>query len=407
VAALVQTDAAATVTGALTAQAAAQVAASQTAEALFTATFTPTSTTDAVQVAMLTEAAQPTDTATPSPTSTMTATPTGTATATATATATFTDTATATVTPSFTATITPTPTNTFTPTLDPNVVAAMTLAPLQTGTQQAANMQATISTVLTREGLNFVLTQTAAAVAVQLTQAAQIATEAAQAKATLTRVAAEIAATQTALARPLVITVTPDRNQPIRATVTTLCAGFLPSRLAVGMTGRVTPGDPNRLRTTPSRSGSIIGQIPGGRIFRVVDGPICADGSAWWQVEYNSLIGWTIEGENNLYYLDPVTTPVPGIVQCPNFMPSRLTVGKRARVTPGDSNSLNSLPARPSVNPDSQKLGSIRAGESFLVLSGPVCGDDGYVWWQVNFNGVVGWTAEGRPGSPYWLEPIP
>ena len=35
---------------------------------------------------------------------------------------------------------------------------------------------------------------------------------------------------------------------------------------------------------------------------------------------------------------------------------------------------------------------------------GPVCAADGRNWWQVNYNGIIGWTAEGS-GTSYWLEP--
>ena len=30
---------------------------------------------------------------------------------------------------------------------------------------------------------------------------------------------------------------------------------------------------------------------------------------------------------------------------------------------------------------------------------------DGFSWWLVNYNGIVGWTAEGQ-GAEYWLRPL-
>jgi serine/threonine-protein kinase len=407
------------------AAASADAAASQTAIAQFTdtptitatltATATPTQTLDMVQVALLTEAARPTLTETATPTLTLPPPPTVTASVTASITpsATFTDTPTATNTATPSATPTPIPTETsthtptFTPSPDPAVIAAMTLAPLQTATRQAADLQATIAAILTSEARNREATETAIALSVQLTQAVQVATEAAQVRATLTQVAGDVQATQTAMARPIITATRPRQpGVPILATITVVCPGFQPSRLAVGMTGRVLPGDPNRLRNSPGFSGRFIGQMGEGRTFLVVDGPICLDGVAWWQVNYAGTLGWTSEGQGDTYFLEPVVTPSTEAVQCPGFLVSRLTIGQRARVTPGDNNSLNTLPARPSVNPYSKRIASIRAGESFLVLDGPVCGDDGYVWWKVSFNGLVGWTPEGRTGSPYWLEPI-
>ncbi|MEW6580273.1 MAG: PA14 domain-containing protein [Chloroflexota bacterium] len=83
------------------------------------------------------------------------------------------------------------------------------------------------------------------------------------------------------------------------------CPGFLPSRLAPGMWGRVTPGLPNNLRAQPSLSAAWIGQIPGGGLFRVLGGPVCANNSAWFQVNYNGLVGWTMEGQGAAYWLEP------------------------------------------------------------------------------------------------------
>jgi uncharacterized protein YraI len=83
------------------------------------------------------------------------------------------------------------------------------------------------------------------------------------------------------------------------------CPGFLPSRLAPGVWGRVTPGLPNNLRAQPSLSAAWIGQIPGGGLFRVLGGPVCADNTAWFQVNFGGAIGWTMEGQGAVYWLEP------------------------------------------------------------------------------------------------------
>lgn len=86
------------------------------------------------------------------------------------------------------------------------------------------------------------------------------------------------------------------------------CAGFLPSRLAPGQLARVTPGTPNNLRTLPNVSADIIGRIPGGAEFTVIEGPVCDPaGLAWWQVSYSGLIGWTVEGQGGEYYTEPLS----------------------------------------------------------------------------------------------------
>ncbi len=82
------------------------------------------------------------------------------------------------------------------------------------------------------------------------------------------------------------------------------CTGLRPPRLAIGKHGRVSPGDPNRLRDEPG--GKIIGRIPAEGVFTVLAGPRCtADGMAWWKVDYQGQTGWTAEGSADYYWLEP------------------------------------------------------------------------------------------------------
>ena len=83
------------------------------------------------------------------------------------------------------------------------------------------------------------------------------------------------------------------------------CPGTLPPRLTVGGQGRVTPGLPNKVRSTPALSGVEVGSIPGEGVFSVMDGPQCADGFTWWKVNYNGLIGWTANGDSTEYWVEP------------------------------------------------------------------------------------------------------
>ncbi len=87
----------------------------------------------------------------------------------------------------------------------------------------------------------------------------------------------------------------------------TQCPGFMPSRLVKGSYGRVTlyPNLPNRTREFPSYYGIVNGSIPAGGSFVVLDGPNCAQNTAWWLVNYNGLVGWTAEGSGSQYWLEP------------------------------------------------------------------------------------------------------
>jgi len=174
------------------------------------------------------------------------------------------------------------------------------------------------------------------------------------------------------------------------------CPKNLPSRLVAGNQGRVVPGIPNALRSQPSKNNTtstILGGIPSKGVFTVINGPTCADGYAWWQVNYNGVVGWTPEGENGVYWLEPLI--------CGFRVPSRLQAGKRGIVLPGLPNALRGMPSKKAP---SALLGEIPTGAVFDILSGPVCGDN-LVWWQINYAGLVGWTPEGE-GETYWLGPV-
>ncbi|MFP4321579.1 MAG: hypothetical protein ACLFTK_03925 [Anaerolineales bacterium] len=84
------------------------------------------------------------------------------------------------------------------------------------------------------------------------------------------------------------------------------CEDFMPSRLRPNMTAQVTPGPANNFRDGPSLNANSIGRLPGEAVFFVLDGPVCADGMAWWQVDYQGTVGWTSEGQGNTYWLQPL-----------------------------------------------------------------------------------------------------
>lgn len=179
---------------------------------------------------------------------------------------------------------------------------------------------------------------------------------------------------------------------------------FQPTRLYVGGIGRVVtqPSVPNRIRTQPNFAGVVIGRIPAGAQFTVLGGPQCGAGILWWYVDYAGVVGWTAEGNGVTYYLEPVaTTPPPSAC----LLPNRLQIGVAGRVTPGLPNVVRDYPGTTSTGAISQVIGEIPAGGVFVVLNGPQCGSDARWWWLVNYNGLIGWTAEGEGTGTYWTEP--
>lgn len=223
------------------------------------------------------------------------------------------------------------------------------------------------------------------------------------------------------------ITLTP--SQTPRASAER-CEGFLTSRLMAGEQAQVLPGDlPNRIRSQPNPDAAQLGTIPPEAVFAVIEGPECDDeGRAWWRVAYQNIIGWTVEGQGDTYAVEPLigtlvpdfdilltslaptatltplpptsTGPTPTPTTCAGFMVSRLSVGGIGRVLPGDANNV-----RDASDASGALLGQIPGEATFIVLAGPVCDPAGRAWWQVDYDGMVGWTVEGQ-GDTYYVEPV-
>ena len=174
----------------------------------------------------------------------------------------------------------------------------------------------------------------------------------------------------------------------------------LAPRLSAGQLGRVLPSYPNALRSLPGTDypSQVIGQIPVGGVFNVIEGPRCtSDNRYWWRVNYNGVLGWTAEGQGYSYWVEPYSN---GASQCPNALPSRLTVGGQAQVS--------SYPSYPNVvrqNPSlyAPRLGLIPVDGVMTVLDGPYCANN-KAWWKVRYGNLVGWTAESGNGY-YWIHP--
>jgi WD40 repeat protein len=182
------------------------------------------------------------------------------------------------------------------------------------------------------------------------------------------------------------------------------CEGALPPQLNVGSMGVVNPGDANNLRVDPSSEAALIAQIPAGHTFQLLKEPVCTDGGIWWQVNYEGMIGWTLEGGEE-YYLSPAvgasSNDVESLTTCPNLPPSRVAIDQIIRVLPGDSNVIRNAPST-----FAEQVGSAVSGAALRVLRGTQC-EASVAWWQVEVleSDIVGWTAE-ILFDEYLLEPI-
>jgi len=172
----------------------------------------------------------------------------------------------------------------------------------------------------------------------------------------------------------------------------------------------LTPPLPNRIRSGASRATSYLGQIEPGNGVRVLDGPLCADGSSWWLVEsaQDGLQGWTAEGKGSEQWIIPCPdrtaacnkkpAPTPSSPAASTSSPKdkdnrcksdKLVVGILAQV---EQDSLLVIRSEPNAG---EVVG--RAGPLSVVniVDGPACAG-GAAWFKVNSTALnlSGWATE-------------
>jgi|GEM_PF-2873301 hypothetical protein len=201
---------------------------------------------------------------------------------------------------------------------------------------------------------------------------------------------------------------------PVFAQEDPACPGAPLPQLTIGASARVLPGDPNNVRDTPSRSGVLVGSIPGGEIFDVLDGPVCADGLNWWQIDYEAVSGWTVEGSGGEYWVEPYEAPASGetaVPPTPTPEPisepaadfdfpieavNQIAVGTQVRVINDDpASDTITLTIRAEPGRNGAPLAQALEGDLLTVVGGPEEADS-LRWWQVEtVRGTTGWVIEG------------
>jgi len=113
---------------------------------------------------------------------------------------------------------------------------------------------------------------------------------------------------------PIPITDTPQPTPspfsfPATIEVPSTCAGSPASRLILGERARVTEEDPTDLNVRSEPGANLenvpIGKLRVGDVVVVVDGPACADGYTWYEVDTGDIRGWIAEGDDEAYYIEP------------------------------------------------------------------------------------------------------
>jgi|GEM_PF-1431565 len=215
---------------------------------------------------------------------------------------------------------------------------------------------------------------------------------------------------------------------PVRADGPTGCSIAPTRNVRVGDIARISDADSrsNRFRELPTThsTSTLIGMIPVGGMFEIIGGPRCADGYRWWNVVYDGLTGWTSDGEGDVHFFEVVAgpslvTPVATVTATATprvtSTPRPTTTAPNPEATPTAINGcvlaptraitreqwvvITSQDERPSnfrylPGLDSQIVAQIEVGTRIYVIGGPRC-VDGYRWWRVRFDGMVGWVGDG------------
>lgn len=96
----------------------------------------------------------------------------------------------------------------------------------------------------------------------------------------------------------------------------------LPARLITGETGRVafTDGAALNMRTSADRTSDVVGLLPEGMVFDVLEGPVCADDINWWRIQSGDVSGWVAEAAGGVYLIEPYTGAAPATPSQPALL---------------------------------------------------------------------------------------
>lgn len=159
------------------------------------------------------------------------------------------------------------------------------------------------------------------------------------------------------------------------------------------------------VRDTASAQGKRVGNLAGGAVATVLEGPTQADNYDWYRVEAGGLTGWVAAGPANDPWLQiDQQTAVAGAT--PTAAPLKLVerainVGDRVQVT---TESTQVLTVRRDAARNALAVAKVPRGTLFTIKSGPVQ-QDGLVWWELQSDTVNGWAAEGD-NTTRWLTPV-
>jgi uncharacterized protein YraI len=165
------------------------------------------------------------------------------------------------------------------------------------------------------------------------------------------------------------------------------------------------------VRGEPSLQGEVVATASRGQTLSAIGRNTGAD---WILVESSTFTGWiaatllAVDGDFQTLPIvadDSPTTPTftpspaPAAFVCPDAPAPRLTDFAQGRVIQEIGISFRAGPRT------SDELISFIPNQAIInIIGGPNC-FDGFVWWQVSYDGEIGWVAEGDVVN-YYIEPV-
>jgi hypothetical protein len=136
------------------------------------------------------------------------------------------------------------------------------------------------------------------------------------------------------------------------------------------------------LRTGPSLNNAIIVAMPEGAVVTLIEGPFARDGFNWWHVSLGNILGFAADAG-----LAPAAQ-------------NGLAKGVVAQVV---NTPFLHLRASPSL--ECEIIATMPEGATVTILSDSPIMADGFQWWKVSFDGLVGfavgtWLAPVAQGTP-------
>ena len=165
---------------------------------------------------------------------------------------------------------------------------------------------------------------------------------------------------------------------------------------------RVTDNAPGDIfiRPDPSRATHNNLMLTIGSEVEVIDGPIYNEGFAFYEVLLPTGTTGFIPNNESEGWVEITQNAVPSeaVVRCQNGnLPALFAIGEVGYPSFGWGNST----LRTALN--GNPIMDVPEGELFTVIGGPLCADNGTMWYEIEYQENTGWVSQGNDENGYWI----